>query len=264
MKKCYFGSNLKMYKGIRETAAYLKRLEELTKDLSRDEITIFIIPSFTSLSDAVRIIDPSLIWLGAQNMYWEDYGPYTGEISPQMLRELDLKIVELGHSERRHTFGETDQMLERKVVSALAHGFTALLCVGETSEEKEYGISDEILRMQLKIGLRNVSAEACKRLWIAYEPVWAIGENGSPASADYAQRKHHMIKETLAEIFGKEGYEIPVLYGGSVNRENAGILLSQQDVDGLFVGRSAWDAENFNKLIRDAWREYENSGKHSL
>lgn len=257
MKKLYFGSNLKMYKNISDTLSYLKRLETLTKDLDRNCFTTFIIPSFTSLDRASREIDQSLIWLGAQNMCWEEQGQFTGEISPLMLQELGLKIIELGHSERRHVFGENNQMMDKKVTAALAHGFTALLCIGETDEEKEYGVSDEVLRMQLKMGLKNVRKEDIGRLWVAYEPVWAIGVNGKPATCEYAQEKHHVIKVTLAEIFGPEGYEIPVLYGGSVNPGNACELIVQPDIDGLFVGRSAWDAEKFDVLIRDAIRMYE-------
>lgn len=257
MKRLYFGSNLKMYKNIHDTIEYLKSLERLTEDLDRNKFTIFIIPSFTSLDRAEKEVDQSLIWLGAQNMCWEERGQFTGEISPLMLRELNIKIIELGHSERRHVFGETNQMMDKKVLAALSHGFTALLCVGETEDEKEYGISDEVLRMQLKMGLKNVSSKQIHQLWVAYEPVWAIGVNGKPASAAYAQEKHHIIKEALTEIFGEDGYKIPVLYGGSVNPENANELIVQADIDGLFVGRSAWDANKFNKLIRNAVNAYE-------
>lgn len=252
MKKLYFGSNLKMYKNIQETVEYLKRLEELTRNLDRQKITMFIIPSFTSLDRAVQETDQSLVWLGAQNMCWEEQGQFTGEISPLMLQELNLKLVELGHSERRHVFGESSQMMNKKVLSALSHGFTALLCIGETEEEKKYGISDEVLRIQLKMGLKDVEKEQISRLWIAYEPVWAIGVHGKPASAAYAQEKHHVIREALVELFGEDGYGIPVLYGGSVNPGNADELIIQPDIDGLFVGRSAWDADRFNELIRNA------------
>lgn len=259
MKKLYFGSNLKMYKNIHETVQYLKRLEDLTRDLDREQFTIFIIPSFTALDCAAGEIDQSLIWLGAQNMCWEEQGQFTGEISPLMLQELNLKLIELGHSERRHIFGETNQMMDKKVYSALLHGFTTLLCVGETEEEKEYGISDEVIRMQLKMGMKNVKPEQISFLWIAYEPVWAIGVNGKPASAAYVQEKHHVIRETMAEILGEDGWGIPVLYGGSVNHGNASEFIVQPDIDGLFVGRSAWEADKFNELIRSAVKAYESS-----
>lgn len=258
-KKLYFGTNLKMYKNISETTEYLTSLVENTKDISRDEIELFVIPSYTSLSDSVKCVDKKYIKLGAQNMCWEDKGQFTGEISPLMLKELDLDIVEIGHSERRHVFGETNQDECKKVNAALRHGFTALLCIGETLEEKEFNTSDEVLKTQLKIGLANVTEKDIENLWVAYEPVWAIGVNGIPASVEYAQEKHHLIKETLFEMFGEKSSKIPVLYGGSVNPGNANDLIIQPSIDGLFVGRSAWNAGPFNELIRDAMDAYKSN-----
>ncbi|MBE5982521.1 MAG: triose-phosphate isomerase [Paenibacillaceae bacterium] len=251
-RKVYFGTNLKMYKNIRETTEYLTTLSGLTQDISRDSMELFVIPSYTSLNAASQFTDSRFITLGAQNMCWEDKGTFTGEISPLMLQEMGIGLVMIGHSERRHVFGETDEEENKKVACALNHGMTALLCVGETAKEKDYNISDEVIRTQLKIGLCNIPVSQISRLWIAYEPVWAIGENGIPASAAYAEEKHQTIKHCLTELFGKAGSEIPVLYGGSVNPENAVSLISQPSVDGLFTGRSAWDANSFNSLIRKA------------
>ena len=152
-KKLYFGSNLKMYKNIQDTVSYLQDLVSYTKDISREEMELFIIPSYTTLESAVSKVDRSFVKLGAQNMCWEDEGQFTGEISPLMLKELGLDLVMIGHSERRHVFGETDIEENKKVSAAIKHGFTALLCIGETAEEKYYGISPEILRTQLKTGL---------------------------------------------------------------------------------------------------------------
>lgn len=252
MKKLYFGSNLKMYKGIEQTVSYLQKLVENTKDISRDEMQLFIIPSYTSLADAARGIDQRFVTLGAQNMCWEDEGQFTGEISPVMLKELGLNLVMIGHSERRHVFGEQDAEENRKVLAALRHGMRALLCVGETLEQKDYGIAEEVLRAQLKVGFHGVSAEQAANLWVAYEPVWSIGVGGTPASADYAEAIHKVLRQTLIELFGKAGETIPLLYGGSVNPGNAEALISQPSVDGLFVGRAAWDADRFNELIRMA------------
>ncbi|MDY2661686.1 MAG: triose-phosphate isomerase [Bariatricus massiliensis] len=251
-KKLYFGSNLKMYKTIEETVAYLQKLVENTKDISRDEIELFIIPSYTTLESATKNVDRNYVMLGAQNMCWEDQGQFTGEISPLMLKELGLDLVMIGHSERRHVFGETDAEENKKVKAALNHGFTTLLCIGETAEEKEFGISPEVLRTQLKVGFHGVSADNIGKIWVAYEPVWSIGVNGTPASADYAEEMHKVIKECLQEIFGEASAEIPVLYGGSVNPGNANELIVQPSIDGLFTGRAAWDADKFDKLIRDA------------
>jgi triosephosphate isomerase len=256
-KKLYFGSNLKMYKTIKETVDYLQTLVEDTKDISREEIELFIIPSYTTLESAVNNVDRNYVRLGAQNMCWEDEGQFTGEISPVMLKELGLDLVMIGHSERRHVFGETDFEENKKVKAALNHGFTALLCIGETAEEKDFGISAETLCTQLKIGFHGIPAEQAQNIWVAYEPVWSIGVNGIPASADYAEKMHQVIKSCLIEIFGKAGEEIPVLYGGSVNPGNANELIVQPSIDGLFTGRAAWQADNFNKLIRDAKATFE-------
>lgn len=256
MKKLYFGSNLKMYKGIGATREYLQKLVENTKDISRDDIELFIIPSYTTLQTATSCCDREFVKLGAQNMCWEDQGQFTGEISPCMLEEMGLDLVMIGHSERRHVFGESDVEENKKVKAALSHGFKTLLCIGETAEQKEYGISAETLRSQLKIGFYGVSSEECKNIWVAYEPVWSIGVNGTPASAEYAEAMHKEIKAALYEIFGEKAEEIPVLYGGSVNPSNAESLIVQPSIDGLFVGRAAWDADKFDILIRDAIKVY--------
>ncbi|CCX75699.1 triosephosphate isomerase 2 [Dorea sp. CAG:105] len=256
-KKLYFGSNLKMYKPIKETIEYLQSLVEHTKDISRDEIELFIIPSYTTLESAVNKVDRNYVKIGAQNMCWEDEGQFTGEISPVMLKELGLDLVMIGHSERRHVFGETDVEENKKVKAALNHGFTTLLCIGETAEEKNFGISAEVLRTQLKVGFHDVPVSQVPNIWVAYEPVWSIGVNGTPASADYAEEMHKVIKECLQEIFGDASKDIPVLYGGSVNPGNANELIVQPSIDGLFTGRAAWQADKFDKLIRDAKATYE-------
>lgn len=256
-KKLYFGSNLKMYKTIKDTVDYLNALVENTRDISREEIELFIIPSYTTLESATGKIDRRYVKLGAQNMCWEDEGQFTGEISPVMLKELGLDLVMIGHSERRHVFGETDVEENKKVKAALNHGFTTLLCIGETAQEKDFGISAEVLRTQLKIGFHDVPAAQAKNIWVAYEPVWSIGVNGTPASADYAEKMHKIIKSCLAEIFGEAAKDIPVLYGGSVNPDNANELIIQPSIDGLFTGRAAWQADKFDKLIRDAKAAYE-------
>ena len=258
-KKLYFGSNLKMYKNIQDTVSYLQDLVSLTKDISRDEIELFIIPSYTTLESATKNVDRSFVKLGAQNMCWEEQGQFTGEISPLMLKELGLDLVMIGHSERRHVFGETDAEENLKVKAALSHGFTALLCIGETAQEKNFGISPEVLRTQLKVGFHDVDSSLAPRIWVAYEPVWSIGVNGTPASADYAEEMHKVIKGCLLEIFGDAGADIPVLYGGSVNPGNANELIVQPSIDGLFTGRAAWQADKFDRLIRDAKKTFEDT-----
>ena len=256
-KKLYFGSNLKMYKNIHDTVEYLQNLVEYTKDLSRDEIELFIIPSYTTLESASKNVDHAFVKIGAQNMCWEDEGQFTGEVSPLMLKEIGIDLVMIGHSERRHVFGETDIEENKKVKAALNHGFTTLLCIGETAEEKSYGISPEVLRTQLKIGFHDIPVSQIPNIWVAYEPVWSIGVNGTPATADYAEEMHKVIKQTLLDIFGDAGADIPVLYGGSVNPGNASNLIVQPSIDGLFTGRAAWQAYKFDKLIRAAKTAFE-------
>lgn len=241
-----------MYKTIENTVNYLTELENLTKDISRDEIQMFIIPSYTTLDRASKAVDHKNIKIGAQNMHWEEEGQFTGEISPVMLKEVGCDLVMIGHSERRHVFNETDEEENKKVLSAINHGFIALLCIGETAEQKENGISAEILREQLKIGLHGTSVENIPQIWVAYEPVWSIGVNGIPATADYAEEMHVVIKDCLKELYGDRYEEIPVLYGGSVNPGNADELIQQPSIDGLFIGRAAWQADKFNPLIRSA------------
>lgn len=252
LDKLYLGTNTKMYKGIAQTIEFLTELNRLTADLDRKQMELFVIPSFTTLDRARSSVPAASITLGAQNMGWEDEGQFTGEISPLMLKEVGVQIVEIGHSERRHVLGETDAMENRKVLCALRHGFTPLLCIGETGQQKDLGLSDEVLRTQIKAGLHGVTPEQAAKLLIAYEPVWAIGVNGVPAGKEYAEEKHQVIKTALTELFGKEiGSDIPVLYGGSVNNGNAEDLIRMPSIDGLFIGRSAWAAENFNRIIRD-------------
>lgn len=252
-RKIYFGSNLKMYKTVAQTESYLKELADSTRELraQNPDMELFILPSYTSLEAAVRGTDQSEIRLGAQNMCWEDEGQFTGEISPVMLEELDLHLVMAGHSERRHVFGESDIEENKKMLAAMKHGFTGLLCIGETREEKGYGIADEVLRTQIKVGLHGIKADDLDKVWIAYEPVWAIGVNGTPAPVPYAQEKHHVIRQTLKELYGEAADQVPTLYGGSVNLENATQLFAQPDIDGLYVGRVAWDAKRFARLITD-------------
>ena len=251
-KKVYLGTNTKMYKGIADTVAYLEELCRLTADISREALELFVIPSFTALESARRCAPEALVRLGAQNMGWEKQGPYTGEISPRMLREVGVSIVELGHSERRHVLRETDDMINRKVLCAEQQGLTILLCVGETAEEKARGLADEVLRTQLKAGLYRMDPRGAERLWVAYEPVWAIGENGVPASSAYARERHTTLRRTLTELYGPErGSRVPLLYGGSVHLDNAVKLSQEAEIDGLFIGRSAWDARNFTAIIRE-------------
>ncbi len=258
----YVGTNWKMTKTPEEARRYARRFRALL-DERRGEAwyrccRLFLIPSFTALGDVRQALGPGTdVLVGAQNMHWEDRGAYTGEVSAPMLLELGVRLIELGHSERRRLFGETDTAVNLKVRAALRHGLLPLVCVGETAEEKEYGVTAEVVRRQVKIALHGVPAEVIgveergdAPLLIAYEPVWAIGEGGTPSTPEYADAVQAAVKKLLSELYGPAGTRIPVLYGGSVNRENAPALLAKPHVDGLFIGRAAWAAEGFVEILR--------------
>lgn len=244
------GTNLKMYKGVVETLDFLSGLRVRAEDIKREDATIFVIPSHVALHAACLQEKGGSILIGAQNMHWEDYGQFTGEVSAVMLKEIGVDIAEIGHSERRQHFGETDETVRLKAAAALKHGMRALICIGESAADKADRITYEKLRMQAKIALKGVTSGFLDRIWIAYEPVWAIGVHGVPAEPGYAEESHIMIKEVLEELYPGKGRQVPVLYGGSVNMENASDLIIQPSIDGLFVGRTAWDAERFASLIR--------------
>lgn len=250
MSKVWIGTNWKMTKTIAEGLSYTKELKQIANQLSSN-IELFIIPSYTALVDIKKAVADSRIKLGAQNMHWEDTGAYTGEISPKMLDEIGLDLVELGHSERRQYFNENDADLNKKVHAALKYGMKPLVCIGENIEQKNNEISCEVLAAQLKVCLKGLTEEQAKEVLVAYEPVWAIGENGIPADAGYVGEIHSFLRDTLVEMFPECGHDIPLLYGGSVNLENFLQYIDHKDVNGLFVGRTAWNMETFTILLRE-------------
>lgn len=251
IKTLYIGTNTKMFQTAARAREYVEALRALTKDLETENLQLFVIPSFTSIQNVAERLAGSKIRVGAQNMCWEVQGAYSGEISPLMIKEAGASIVMLGHSERRHILYEDDQMISKKVSCALNNGITPLLCIGETAQDKAYGVSDEVLSTQLKIGLSGVTARQASEIWVAYEPVWAIGSSGVPATEEYIAQRHYGIRSCLTGLFGEEqANRIPILYGGSVNNENAEKIIQAENVDGLFIGRSAWNAQNFNQIIR--------------
>ena len=234
-KKLYIGSNLKMYKTVSETVRYLQRLEENTKEIDKAQVQLFILPSYTSLAAATEAVDTERIRIGAQNMSWADEGQFTGEISPVMLEETGVDLVMIGHSERRHVFGETDREENQKVKAALSHGITPLLCIGETAEQKEDGISEEILRIQIKRGLRGVSEEQLGNVWVAYEPVWSIGPGKTPAGKEYITKIARFVKE--------ETNGLDVVYGGGLKTDNAAMLASIDEIDGGLIALTRFTGE---------------------
>ena len=247
MEQFLLGTNWKMHKTFSEAEEYAIGLDKLIKKYSM--YSYFIIPPYTHLKQMQQALAQTPVMIGAQNMHWADEGAYTGEISPKWLHDLEIQIAELGHSERRQYYQENDEDLNKKVKAALRYKMTPLLCVGEYGKDKAYGVTPEVLRRQLKIGLFGLTDEEAKKLWIAYEPVWAIGESGTPAAPDYVEKVHGVIRRQLVELFGEAGNIIPILYGGSVDPQNCVELARCRDVDGLFIGRSAWDLKQFEQII---------------
>lgn len=248
-QKIWVGTNWKMTKTISEGLAYTEELVRISKEISNN-IELFIIPSYTALTSISELTSSSRIHIGAQNMHWEDSGAYTGEISPRMLDEIGIKIVELGHSERRQYYNENDVDINKKVHAALRYNMKPLVCIGENIVEKNNNISKETLAAQLKVCLKDLTQEEAGRVMIAYEPVWAIGENGIPADSKYVAEIHEFLREELIQLFREVGSDIPLLYGGSVSHENIIEYINIENVNGLFIGRSAWKTESFEDILK--------------
>jgi triosephosphate isomerase len=243
------GTGWKMNKTVREAADYAQRLVKVLDDSAGlDDIQLFVIPPFTAI-EAVKRSSAGRFWVGAQNMHWEEWGPYTGEISAPMLEELGVDLVELGHAERRRYFNETDECVQRKVHTALQHGIRPLVCIGERLEERESGIEKEVISRQLKVAFGGVAAEHASMPMVAYEPVWAIGEQGTAATIEDVRTMSGHIRGLLREIFGVDASSVPVLYGGTVDMTNCSDLLTAGGIDGLFIGRAAWNVDGFARLI---------------
>jgi triosephosphate isomerase len=216
-----------------------------------------LIPPATSIATAVEALAGTNVYVGAQHVHWKDQGAYTGELSAGMAAECGARLVQIGHSERRHIFGETDEQVRLKVGTALRHNLIPLLCVGEPQSEVEFGTAAEYIARQLKIAISGLEQREAARIWVAYEPVWAIGSGGKPADPEYAEYIHGNIKQTLAAELGTEMAEsIPVLYGGSVNAANAPHYILRKGIDGVFVGRAALDVQSFIQLIRTVTQAY--------
>jgi len=242
----WVGTSFKMNKTLDEALTFARRLAET--DGARDaSVQRFVIPPFTAVREVKQALGQTSVKVGAQNMHWDDAGAWTGEISPLMLKDCRLDIVELGHSERREHFGETDETVGLKVAAAVRHGLVPLICIGETLVERQAGQADAVLKRQVEGALARLdAANGDATILLAYEPVWAIGVNGIPATADYASERHGRIAETAKAVLGRA---VPVLYGGSVNPENCEELILQDPIDGLFIGRSAWGVDGYLDIL---------------
>lgn len=240
----WIGTSWKMNKTLAEAQAFATGLQGAQID---PRIQPFIIPPFTAVREVKAMLSGSRVKVGAQNMHWADEGAWTGEVSPLMLKDCHLDIVELGHSERREHFGETDETVGLKTEAAVRHGLIPLICIGETLAEREAGRAQTVLAAQVRGALGRLSpAQHAAPILLAYEPVWAIGVNGIPATSDYADARQAEIIAVAADVVGRK---LPCLYGGSVNPANCEELITCPHIDGLFIGRSAWNVAGYLDIL---------------
>lgn len=250
MRTPFIAANWKMYKTVAEARHLVSELVPGLQAVRGVEKVLF--PPFTALLPVRALLEGTNIGLGAQNMHWEACGAYTGEIAPPMVAEL-CRYVILGHSERRANFGETDEIVNRKVIAALAHGLVPVMCVGETSEEYESGRRMEILTRQVSLGLAGLALDDPSALVVLYEPVWAIGTNKAATPEDANTVIAETIRPSVAEVVG-EGLAqgIRVLYGGSVNGSNAADFCGMPEIDGVLVGKASLKVADFIAIVQAA------------
>ena len=251
MRKTTIAGNWKMNMDLSQTVELISGIKNA---LNFNEINanVIVCPPFTSLETAVELTKDTPIEVGAQNMFYEDSGAFTGEISAKMLKSVGCKYVILGHSERRSIFGESNEWINKKITKALSEDLNVIFCVGETLEERESGVMEQVLKTQITEGLEGISTGEMQDVIIAYEPVWAIG-TGKTATPEQAEAAHKFIRDLIAEKFGSETAEnLIIQYGGSVKPNNAKELLSQPNIDGALVGGAALKADSFVDIIKAA------------
>lgn len=242
----WVGTSWKMNKVLSEALTFAEGLK--ADDTNTDpRIQRFVIPPFTAVREVRQVLDGTTVMVGAQNMHWDDKGAWTGEVSPLMLTDCGLDLVELGHSERRAHFGETDETVGLKSAAAARHGLIPLICIGETREQRDAGQASTVLAEQVRAALGPVSRETPEApVLLAYEPVWAIGDGGVPATSDYAEARHAEVIDVAHSVLGRR---VHCLYGGSVNPQNCAELIGCDHIDGLFIGRSAWDVNGYLDIL---------------
>lgn len=227
-------------------------VRQLKASCDTDAVDVVVCPSYTALAAVAMLLNGSRIGLGAQDLYWEASGAFTGEVSAPMLSDAGCRFVIVGHSERRQYFGETDQTVQKKIKAALSAGLTPIVCIGETLAQRDANQTFDVVGAQLKGALNDFSAEQIQKLVLAYEPVWAIG-TGRNATPEQAQEVHAFIRQWLDKRFSQAvASSIRIQYGGSVNAANAANLLSQPDVDGALVGGASLKADAFGTIVRAA------------
>ena len=248
-RNAVIAGNWKMNKTPAETTALINEMKPLVKDA--DCKVVLCVP-FIDIPAAIEAAKDSNIEIGAENVHFKESGAYTGEVSAQMLVESGVKYVVIGHSERRQYFGETDQTVNLRTLAALNAGLTAIVCVGETLEQRELGYTETLLKFQTKMALTNVTKEQLKNVIIAYEPVWAIG-TGVPATADQAAEGNGYVRAAIAEVYGADVAEtVTVQYGGSMNAKNADELVAKPNVDGGLIGGASLKAQDFSVIVKAA------------
>ena len=245
MRRRIIAGNWKMNKTPSEAVALIKELKPL--EVNPDVDGVYCVPAI-DLTTAIEATKGTNVAIGAENMYFEESGAYTGEIAPAMLTDIGVKYVIIGHSERREYFAETDETVNKKVLKAFEHGITPIICCGETLTQREQGITLDWIRMQIKIAFQNVTADQAKNAVIAYEPIWAIG-TGKTATADQAEEVCAGIRAVIGEIYDEATAEaIRIQYGGSMNAGNAAELLAKPDIDGGLIGGASLKAD-FGKIV---------------
>lgn len=245
MRKKIIAGNWKMNKTPSETVTLLKELMPLVK--TEDADVVFCVPAI-SLTSAIETVKGSNIEIGAENMFYEESGAYTGEIAPNMLTDIGVKYVIIGHSERREYFAETNETVNKKVLKAFEHGITPIVCCGETLTQREQGVTIDFIRQQIKIAFLNVTSEQAKTAVIAYEPIWAIG-TGKVATSAQAEEVCKAIRECIAEIYDEQtAAAIRIQYGGSVSASSAAELFAMPNIDGGLVGGASLKAD-FGKIV---------------
>lgn len=246
MRRPIIAGNWKMNKTPSEAVELVNQLNPLVKDA---EAEVVVCPPFVCLPAVAQALEGSNIALGAQNMHFEEKGAFTGEIAPGMLKEIGVKFVIIGHSERRQYFAETDETVNKKVHAAFAHDLTPIVCVGETLEEREQGITEKVVEKQTRAALAGLSSDNAEKTVIAYEPVWAIG-TGKTATSQQANEVISFIRSIIADMFGNDVAEkIRIQYGGSMNAGNASELMAMPDIDGGLIGGASLKAEDFSKVV---------------
>jgi triosephosphate isomerase len=250
MRKLFIAGNWKMNQTLAQAVELVNGLKREIGDV--EAVDIAVCPTAVCLSEVGDLAAESNIKVGAQNVYWEDAGAFTGEISAALLKSLNITYVILGHSERRQFFGDTNETVNKKIKSVLGQGLLPIVCIGESLEEREAGKTMDVIKTQCDGSLAGLTAEEMEKITLAYEPIWAIG-TGKTATADQAQEVHAFIRGWLKGAFGEEtANAVRIQYGGSVKAENTVELLSQPDIDGALVGGASLKVDSFSGIVKNA------------